>query len=60
MADITFDGMTYILNTPYHNDEFKIHLKSMFKIIDVKEDENSGFNSITLGWNSIKNKKKSI
>ena len=60
MADITFDEMKYILNTPYHNDKFKIHLKSMFKIIDVKEDENSGFNSITLGSNSIQNKKKSI
>ena len=47
--------MTYILNTPYHNDEFKIHFKAMFKILHIKDNER--FNSIVLGLNSIKNKK---
>ena len=29
----------------------------MFKIVDVKDDENAWFNSIILGLNSIKNNK---
>ena len=29
----------------------------MFKIVDIKDDENSWFNSIILGLNSIKNNK---
>ena len=57
MKDVTSDTMSYILNTLYHNNEFIIHLKSMLTIIDVKDDENSGFNSIIRSSNSIKNKK---
>ena len=57
MKDVTSDEMTYTLNTPYHNNEFIIHLKSMFTIIDVKDDENAGFDSIIRSLNSIKNKK---
>ena len=57
MKDVNSDEMTYILNTSYHNNEFIFHLKSMFTIFDVKDDENSGFNSIKSGLNSIKNKK---
>ena len=57
MKDVTSDTMSYILNTPYHENEFIIHLKSMFTIIDVKDDENSGFNPIIRSLNSIKNKK---
>ena len=57
MKNVTSDEMTYILNTPYHNNKFKIHLKSMFTIFDLKVDENSGFNSIILGLNTFKNKK---
>ena len=57
MKDVTYDTMSYILNTPYHKNEFIIHLKSMFTIIDVKDDKNSGFNSIRRSLNSIKNKK---
>ena len=56
MKDVTSDTMTYILYTPYHNNEFIIHLKSMFTIIDVKDVENSGFDSIIRSLNSIKNK----
>ena len=57
MKDVTSDTMTYILNTPFHKDEFIFHLKSMFTDIDVKHDENSGFNSIINSLNSIKEKK---
>ena len=55
--DVTSDTMSYILNTLYHNNEFIIHLKSMLTIIDVRDDENSGCNSILRSLNSIKNKK---
>ena len=57
MKDGTSDRMSYILNITYHNNEFIIHLKSMFTIFDVKDDKNSRFNSIIRGLNSIKNKK---
>ena len=56
MKDVTSDTMAYILNTPFHKDEFIFHLNSMFTIIDVKDDENSGFNSIINSLNSIKEK----
>ena len=57
MKDVTSDTMSYILNTPFHKNEFITHLKSLFTIIDVKDDENSGFNSIISSLNSIKKKK---
>ena len=57
MKDVTSDTMSYILNTPFHKNEFMTHLKSLFTIIDVKDDENSGFNSIISSLNSIKKKK---
>ena len=57
MKDVTSDTMSYILNTPFHKNEFIIHLKSLFTIIDVKDDENSGFNSMIRSLNSIKKKK---
>ena len=44
MKDVTSDE-----NTPYHHEEFNIHLKSIFIIEEVKDDENSGYNSILLG-----------
>ena len=56
MKDVTSDTMAYILNTPFHKDEFIFHLNSMFTIIDVKDDENSGFNSIINSLNSIMEK----
>ena len=56
MKDVTSDTMAYILKTPFHKDEFIFHLKSMFTIIDVKDDENSGFNSIINSLNSIMEK----
>ena len=57
MKDVTSDEMTCILNTPSHNEDFKDHLKSIFKIVDVKGDKNLGFYSIILGLNNVKNKK---
>ena len=57
MKDVTSDTMSYILNTPFHKNEFMTHLKSLFTIIDVKDDENSGYNSIISSLNSIKKKK---
>ena len=57
IKDVTSDEMTYILNTPYDNEAFKIHLKYIFKIVDVKGDKNSGFYSIIFSLNNIKNKK---
>ena len=57
MNDVTSDTMSYILNTPFHKNEFITHLKSMFTIIDVEDNENSGFNLIIRSLNSIKKKK---
>ena len=57
MKDVTSDTMSYILNTPCHKNEYVIHLKSMFTIIDVKDDEISGFNSIIRSLDSIKKNK---
>ena len=41
MKDITCDEISYILNTHYNHNEFNIHLKSMFNIKEVEDDENS-------------------
>ena len=40
MKDVTSDEMSYILNTPYRNNEFKIQLESMLTIFDVTDNEN--------------------
>ena len=41
MKDITCDEISYILITYINHNEFNIHLKSMFNIKEVEDDENS-------------------
>ena len=46
LKNVMNGSMKFIINTPFHEDEFNSHLYDNFVIEDVKSDGNCGFNAI--------------
>ena len=44
--DVTNEGMSYLLNTLFHRDEFQKHIKVLFTIRNVPCDGNCNYQSI--------------
>ena len=44
--DVTKEGMTYLLNTLFHRDEFQKHIKVLFVTKHFPYDGNCGYHSI--------------
>ena len=52
--DVTKEGMSYLLNTLFHRDEFQKHIKVLFTIRNVPYDDNYGYHSILKSLKVIK------